>query len=181
MGFQQNHTPDERKQAMVIYAANLGRAELVEKQLAEVGLDVKIGTLRSWIHRDKDLYEQIRTEYEAVMRREMAEGFYGTAALAREVGEEALIQMRDALERGEVSLKELPKVAQSALIAAGVATDKGQLLSGQPTENVRTDFGDIQRELASVGIQVIVNGAGEAERPPVKVSQSPPALPASTD
>lgn len=170
------YTLEEKRQAMVIHVANLGRSELIEKQLAQAGLKVPLRTLRAWIQRDRDTYLQIKQEYEAAMRTHMAEGFYGTADLAVEVGREALNQMADALRSGEVTLKELPRYAQSAMIAAGVATDKGQLLSGQPTNRTETSIEDLKGELSSLGIQIVVGGAGGDKPTQVNVAATP-ALP----
>lgn len=175
------YSEEERNQALVVYASQNGRAEVVVPMLAELGLGhIPMGTLRSWVHRDRrDEYEQIKQEVAAHVRSHQADDYRAAAALATEISHEALRQVKDALQRGEVSLKDLPKTAREAMLAAAVATDKGELLSGNPTSIVKTGVDDVQRELAAVGIHIIMPGGGN-EHPVVTVSEVP-ALPAGAE
>ncbi|HEX6456255.1 MAG TPA: hypothetical protein VF009_07015 [Solirubrobacterales bacterium] len=172
------HSEQEKRQAMVVYASVSGRREHVERMLAEVGLGhINYSTLRSWVYRDrKDEYLQIKGELDGYVRSEQADHYRNVAALGRDVSEEALRQLQAALEDGQITFRDLPKVAREAMVTAGIATDKGELLSGNPTSVVKTDLEDVTRELAVFGIHVILPGASqqaEAQRP-----ASPPALPA---
>jgi hypothetical protein len=154
------YSPDVRRQALTVYASVGGRKDLALPMLAELGLEVNIRTLQDWAYRrHPDEYAQIRQEYEGFIRSQAADSYREIAALATDVASASLTQMAEALRKGEVDLKELPKFAQSAMVAAGVATDKGELLSGNPTERVSHDIGDSVRELASVGITILVPGA----------------------
>jgi hypothetical protein len=176
------HTPEEKDQALVLYAMADGRKELVIPWLKEAGIDVGINTLRGWVRRDGEHYDQIRQECEAYKRSEHAEMFSGLASLANEVSTEAMRQLRVLLAEGAITPKELPKVAVSASTTAGIATDKSQLLSGNPTARVAHDVDDLQRELASVGITVVIPGAVEpgAEKPTaIDVTPKPSALPSA--
>lgn len=166
------YTEEERRQALVVYASQNGRAEVVKPMLAELGLGhIPIRTLQSWAYRDRrDEYEQIKQEVAAYIRSQAADTYRSIAALASDVSHEALRQVADALGRGEIALKDLPKTAREAMLAAGIATDKGELLSGNPTSIVKTDVDDVRRELAAVGIQIIVPGA-----------EPPKALPAGAE
>lgn len=174
------HTPDERRQALVVFASQNGRRDLVEPMLEQLGLDINIRTLQGWAYRrHADEYAQIKQEYDAYIRSQAADNFRSVAGLATEVSSEALRQIKAALEKGEVTLKELPKAAASAMVTAGIATDKGELLSGNPTERVSHDAGDAARELASVGITILVPGAdGKLAPIEAKVKEPTPQLPA---
>lgn len=175
------YTEEERRQALVVYASQNGRAEVVKPMLAEVGLGhIPIRTLQSWAYKDRrDEYEQIKQEWAAYVRSQAADTYRSIAAVASEVGHEALRQLADALARGEIALKELPRTATEALKAAGIATDKGELLSGNPTSIVKTDVDDVKRELAAVGIQIIVPGADPQT---IDVQAKPvPALPVGAE
>lgn len=170
------YSEEERRQALVVYASQNGRAEAVKPILVELGLGhIPLKTLRSWVQRDRrDDYEQIKQEVAVYNRSQAADMYRSVAALASDVSHEALRQTFAALKRGEIPLKELPKTAREAMVAAGIATDKGELVSGNPTSIVRTDVDDVRRELASVGIQIVMPGA----LPPSTEPSPTPALPA---
>jgi hypothetical protein len=175
------YTEAERRQALVVYASQNGRAETVKPLLAEAGLGhIPIRTLQSWAYRDRrDEYEQIKQEWSAYVRSQAADTYHSIAALASDVSLEALRQTADALARGEVALKDLPKVAREAMLAAGIATDKGELLSGNPTSIVKTGIDDVRRDLASVGVTIVMPGA---ELPAIDVqTERAPALPAGAE
>jgi hypothetical protein len=173
------NTPDEMRLALTVYASQNGRADLVEPMLKDLKLSIPLKRLRSWVYRDRrDEYEQIKQEYDAYVRSQAVDGFRAVASLATEVSGEAMRQLNEALKRGEVSLKELPKAAASAMVTAGIATDKGELLSGNPTTRVAHDVDDLTRDLASVGITIVMPGAEDTK---ALDDQRTPALPAGTD
>ncbi len=174
------YTAQEKRQALTVFAMVSGSADLAGRMLAESGLGhIKVSTVQQWAYRSmREEYAQIKGEVDGHVRSQFADNYRQGAALHLEVSFEAARQMKVALEEGKISYRELPKLAQQAMLAAGIATDKGELLSGNPTSNVKTDMEDVQREAAALGITVIV-GAPPVEKGPPVIEH--PALPAGED
>jgi hypothetical protein len=156
-----SYTDAEVRKALEIHAAVSGRQDLVAKLLKDEELDIKVATVRDWATRRKrDLYQDIRQGIVTTIRTTAADRYKAVTDLALDVMDEALKQTADALKRGELQPKDLPKVAQNAAVTAGIGTDKSQLLDGQPTEIVTGGNPlDSVRELASMGITVFVPAA----------------------
>ena len=57
---------------------------------------------------------------------------------------------------GRVPLSELPKHAGDLATPAGILIDKGELLSGNPTEITRSGVADINVEVESLGIKIVL-------------------------
>lgn len=173
----------ERDQALAIFALESGREKVVTKVLAEGGLDIPFTTIRGWAYNShKERYTRIKSEVEEYARAQLADRARGFAHLGGEVVEEALLQLRDKLEAGEIKAKELPKVVHEAAVAHGIGIDKSELLSGRPTSRVSTDLPGMLRELHDMGIEFI---EGEAEEEaadslpePATSDLSQPQLPA---
>lgn len=172
------YTEKDKRQALTLYAMVSGRGDLAERMLAESGLGhIKIGTVRQWAYRSmRDDYLQIKGEVDGHVRSQMADVYRQGAQLAAEVSTEALRQLKVALEEGKLEYRELAPAAQKAMLAAGIATDKGELLSGNPTSHVKTDMEDVQREAAALGIKIVI-GAPPGPEKVAAVIEHPP-LPA---
>jgi hypothetical protein len=167
----------EKREALVVFALQSGNARLTEAMLVEVGLShIKVDTIRQWAYRSRrEEYTQIKGEVDGHVRAQLADGFRDTAAKGVEVAQEALRQLAIALEEGKIQYRDLGKSAQQAMVTAGIATEKGELLSGNPTSVVKTDVEDVKRELAAVGIQIVIGGKGKPEAIDVTPSTSTPA------
>lgn len=159
---RRRYAPDEVRRALEIHAVNNGRTDTTRKMLDKADLDVDLRTIRRWVSRDHvDLYAQIRRELETHIRENAAERFRDLYNQAADLSEEAMRQMAEALKRGELELRELPKAMQSAMVSAGIAVDKDLILTGNPNQivgNRPTTTDDLVRELESVGIKVILGG-----------------------
>jgi len=179
-----SYTDAEVRKALEIHAAVSGRKDLVVKLLKDEGLDIKIATVRDWAtRRHRDLYADIRQGIATTIRTTTADRYKAVTDLALDVMDEALKQTADALARGELQPKDLPKVAQNAAVTAGIGTDKSQLLDGQPTEIVVGGNPlDSVRELASMGISVFVPGV-DGKPVPIETTarDTRPALPVHDD
>jgi hypothetical protein len=179
------YSPQQKRIALEILAANSKMTEPTRRMLDEVGLnDLRVDTVREWARRGhKDEYDQIRQELEAWIRTNTAERFRAITSMAHDVQEEGLRQIKAALQRGELKPTEIPRALQPAAVAAGIAIDKSELLSDRPTERVSHDVGDLRRELASVGVTIIMPGEPEQTRPRAIDVQTrqPEALPVAVD
>jgi crotonobetainyl-CoA:carnitine CoA-transferase CaiB-like acyl-CoA transferase len=180
----ERYKPEDVRMALAIHAMSSGVEKEVRKELELAGLGhIKYTTLRSWVSKSrKDEYEQICQEVEAVLTRESIDKWRSLFKNAGSVATEAMRQAYEALKRGEVDPKDLTKTAKDAAVVAAVSTDKIELLSGRPTDRVaHTGVDDLQRELASVGITVVIPGADNG-KPTIDVQTRPePALPAGAE
>ena len=180
----EKYKPEDVRLALTVFALSSRAEKEVRADLEAAGLGhVKYRTLRNWVSRPgprQDEYEQICQEVDAVLSREQIDHWRGLNRNASAVATEAMRQAMEALKRGEIDVKDLTKTAKDAAVIAAVSTDKVELLSGRPTDRVaHTGVNDLQRELASVGITVIIPGADNA-KPPMD-DQRRPALPASAE
>src|SRR6476620_2740956 len=150
------YTEQERREAMICYAHELGRSDGVERLLAAVELGhITYKTVREWATRSrKEQYEQIRSEHDRYIRNQLAESFQAVSSRAVGSADESVRQYDVALKSGRVRAKDLPRGAREMATTAAILTDKAQLLSGNPTEIVRADTDDILIELRAVGIAV---------------------------
>lgn len=174
------YTEDERRIAMRIHAAASGRRDIVEEMLRAEGLTMGVRTVTHWVSRFPDEYDSIQNEHRAYVRSKAEEEIRGVTTLALEVVGESLRQSRDALARGEIAPKDLPATAKAGMVSVGISVDKSELLSGNPTQITRgADTEDLKRELASVGITVILPGS--EDRTPaaldVQAREAPAGLP----
>lgn len=167
-----SYSEAERRQAMAVYAFVSGREKAGVELLADAELEMKWSTVRSWVTRHREDYQQVKAEVDDHARSILGDGHRRLAAMAMENEEETLRQIATLLEEGKISPKELPKVLQSHGIVAGIHTEKSELLSGHPTSRVASDLGDIEGALKAAGIEVIQGVATE---------DAVPALPAGDD
>lgn len=161
---------------MAVYAFVSGREKSGVELLKEADLDVKWGTVRSWVSRRREEYAQVKAEVDDHARSMMADSHRRLASMAMENEEEGLRQAADLLREGKITAKELPKLLQSMGILSGIHTEKSELLSGHPTSRVASDIGDIEAALKAAGVEVIT---GTAEELPEGEDQ--PELPAGDD
>lgn len=167
------YSPDEKRDAMAAYAFCSGNQQKTEKLLSDAGLTVSFHTIVGWVRREKDLYEQVKAEIDGHTRSMMADSHKRLANMYMEGEEIGLAQLIKDLESGELTGKDLARALKDMSVGSAVHTDKGELLSGQPTARVATDANDIKRELASLGIHVIESDAVEEPEPkelPVETS-----------
>lgn len=151
------YTEDIRRQALSLYAMENGRREPVTHLLAQAGLDIPYSTLRSWaVDSHKDLYQQIRGEIDQFVRLRMSDQARAAASLAMDTMTETVRQYREGLVEGRVPLSDLPKHARDLATPAGILIDKGELLSGNPTEITRSGVADINVEVESLGIKIVL-------------------------
>lgn len=158
---RRRYTPDEVRQALEIHASVNGREDLVGKLLKDSGLTMTTATVRDWAtRRHRDEYADVRQGIQTHIRINASDRFKATTSRALDVVDESLRQIGEALKRGEIDPKNLPKVAQQAAVSAGISVDKSQLLDGEPTEIVGAtgDMGDLIRSLGAVGMTMIVGG-----------------------
>jgi len=167
------YTDAERRQAMAVYAFVSGREKAGVELLGDADLEIPWGTVKNWVTRHKEDYQQVKAEVDGHARAILADSHRRLATMAMENEEEALKQVATLLEEGKIAPKELPKLLQAHGIVSGIHTEKSELLSGHPTSRVASDLGDIEAALAAAGVQVIQGTA--VELPPV------PALPAAGD
>jgi hypothetical protein len=181
----EKYRPEDVSMALTVFAMSSKVEKEVRANLAEAGLGhVNYRTLRSWVGKPgpkRDLYEQICAELDAAFTRERIEKWSDVLKISGSVVTEAMRQALVALERGEIDVKDLTKTAKDAAVAAAVATDKIELLSGRPTDRVANTGSaeDLIRELGVNGITVIVPGQPEKKPDAIDVQAKPPAeLPA---
>jgi hypothetical protein len=176
------YRPEDVRMAMTVWAMSSGIEKEVTAELQKLGLGhIKHNTVRMWVTRSRrDEYEQIAQEVDSVLTRALVDQWRGNVSIAGSVAREAMRQAMEALKRGEISVKDLTKTAKDAAVVAAVGTDKVELLSGRPTDRVaNAGVEDLTRELASVGITVVIPGA-PTPKPAIDV-QKQPALPASAE
>lgn len=166
------YSETERRQAMAVYAFVSGREKAGVELLKDAELDINWGTIRSWVTRHREDYQQVKAEVDDHARSILGDAHRRLAAMAMENEEEALRQVATLLEEGKISPRDLPKILQSHGIIAGIHTEKSELLAGHPTSRVSSDLGDIESALKVAGIEII---QGTATEEPV------PALPAGDD
>jgi hypothetical protein len=159
------YTEAERRQAMACYAFVSGREQAGAELLEDAELDIPWGTVRSWVNRYREDYQQVKSEVDGHARAIMGDSHRRLATMAMENEEEALRQVATLLEEGKVSPKELPKLLQAHGIVAGIHTEKSELLAGHPTSRVASDIGDIEAALEAAGVQVIQGTAVEEPLP----------------
>lgn len=162
---QREYAETERKQAMAIYAFVSGREKAGVELLEDAELDIPWGTIRSWVTRHREDYQQVKVEVDGHARAILADSHRRLASMAMENEEEGLRQVAVLLEEGKVSPRELPKLLQAHGILSGIHTEKSELLAGHPTSRVASDIGDIESALKDAGVEVIQGTATEEELP----------------
>jgi hypothetical protein len=183
MSTRRSYTDAEVRKALEIHAAVSGRQDLVARMLKDEGLTMTVATVRDWAtRRHRDLYADIRQGISTTIQITASDRYKAVTGRALDVMDEALRQTAEALRRGEIQPKDLPKVAQNAAVSAGIGTDKSQLLDGEPTAIVSgsTTAVEAARELESVGMVIYVpTSAGP--RPLTEVMAPTSGLPEHVD
>jgi hypothetical protein len=153
----------------------------VEKQLREQLRDQWHSLLRTSGELSEDILARINEELTA-RDSELLEVEVAIERLG-EVGDDdkETLRMRKELwerrDRLRVDLKDLAKLLHESGVMGGIATEKLQLLTGQPTQLVEHSFPELQRALDAKGIRLVVGQGSAAPLPPKPV----PALPAAAD
>jgi len=154
----------------------------VEKQLRERLRDQWHSLLRMSHELSEDILHRINDELTA-RDSELLEVEVAIERLG-EIGEDdkETLRMRKELwerrDRLRVDFKDLTKLLHESGVMGGIATEKLQLLTGQPTQLVEHSFPELQRALDAKGIRLVVGqGPAAPPRPPKPV----PALPAAAD
>lgn len=167
----------EKEEALLLYAMEAGRAKLVEPLLREAGLEIPIETVKNWANRsERERYQRIKVEAEATIRERLEGRARRLAQLGGEVGEEALLQLKDKLANEKLDARVLAKLVHEAGVGYGIGVDKSEKLAGRPTARVSFDLPGLLRELRSLGAEFAL------EQSPIKVeAEQQPALPSGND
>lgn len=167
----------EKEEALLLYAMESGRAKLVEPLLREAGLEIPIETVKNWANRsERERYQRIKVEAEATIRERLEGRARRLAQLGGEVGEEALLQLKDKLANEKLDARVLAKLVHEAGVGYGIGVDKSEKLAGRPTARISFDLPGLLRELRSLGAEF------DLEQSPIKVeAEQQPALPSGND
>ncbi len=168
------YTPEERRQALTVFAMCDSHARQAETALAEVGLGhVNVRTLQQWAYRDRrDEYAQIKAEVDTYVHARRADQYHALAAELGASGFEAARQTAEALAEGRIGVKELPRATRELVLAAAAASDKAEELSGNRPPPVKVDLTVIAAELTAIpGVRVRMPAREAAE----ERTQLPPA------
>ncbi len=153
----------------------------VEKQLRERLRDQWHSLLRMSHELSEDVLHRINDELTA-RDSELLEVEVAIERLG-EIGDddkETLRMRKDLWERRDrlrVDFRDLTKLLHESGVMGGIATEKLQLLTGQPTQLVEHSFPELQRALDAKGIRLVVGQGAAPPLPPKPV----PALPAAAD
>lgn len=132
---KRTYTDEDRERARVAWETN-GRS--VRATARDTG--IPLATVQAWIVAwenpppppiaSPDVYEQV---YEAIRTEKKAEVIEAAWRVAKAAFEEALAKLPEAS-------------ARDAATVAGIAVDKAQLLSGDPTERLAIDWDNLTEE-----------------------------------
>lgn len=153
----------------------------VEKQLRERLRDQWHSLLRMSHELSEDILHRINDELTA-RDSELLEVEVAIERLG-EIGDDdkEMLRMRKELwerrDRLRVDFKDLTKLLHESGVMGGIATEKLQLLTGQPTQLVEHSFPELQRALDAKGIRLVVGQGSAPPLPPKPVI----ALPAAAD
>lgn len=168
------YTPEEVETALSAHVLESGRSKQVVALLKEAGFDIPIATIRTWAYRTKrEQYETLKSQLHSHVDSQLGDTFSRLATMSGEIAEEALKQIKEHLDNGQMDPKELSKVLHESMVAAGISTEKAQLLAGKPTERIAVDFGEIKRTLEERhGVKLgFIDGTATEEPDPPQLDQ----------
>lgn len=145
----------------------------VEKQLRERLRDQWHSLLRMSGELSEDILNRINEELTA-RDSELLETEVAIERLG-EIGDDDkdTLRMRKELwerrDRLRIDFKDLTKLLHESGVMGGIATEKLQLLTGQPTQLVEHSFPELQRALEAKGIRLLVGQGNAAPLPPKPV------------
>jgi hypothetical protein len=159
---RKNYTDQEVDAGLTAFAICSGRHERAAELLKrETGFEVPAETIRGWARRTHpERYQRIREEVAPKLQRQMADTHQALADMAAEMETEAVERLRTEMKSGEVEARDLSGIFKNAAIAAGIHTEKAELLNGRPTSRRERSAEEVLRSLKSKGLQFI---EGEAE------------------
>jgi len=164
MNRRNRHTPEERHEALTVYASCEGRRDLYEKTKADLGLQVSLSAVRSIAYEHRELYEQIKAEVEQSNRLRMQDRYGAFSDAAMDAAEEGARQTMEALQAGSLRPKELPRATREMVEAARIATEEKETLAGRRQPASPVSFTILLKELAELP-GVTVRGVEDSERP----------------
>lgn len=161
------YSAEEIDIALAVFAIEGGRERRVRAQLRAAGLKATYKTVHRWAYDTyHERYERISIEVEKQVGAKLADTFHRLAAISAELGEEVLDRIRAALKRcdeggTEVDFRDLAKLLHESGIMGGIATEKLQLLKGNPTQLVEHSFPEIRAALERKGVRMLPPGSAQ--------------------
>jgi|GEM_PF-4573562 len=178
---RKDYTDQEVDAGLTAYAICSGRHERAAALLKkETGFEVPAETIRGWARRTHpDRYERIREEVAPKLQRQMADTHQALADMAATMEAEAVEKLQRRIQQGDVEDKDLANIFKNAAIAAGIHTEKAELLNGRPTSRRERSADEVLRSLEGKGLQFIEGEAEEIESGPETLAVAVPPSPNS--
>jgi hypothetical protein len=109
-----------------------GKIAEAARLLAKDDDPIPESTLRDWLRKRADLYENIRAREMPRIKQAAAERHMQLAAKHAELSEKIVDKMRAAVDRDELKPNQLAPALHTANIGSGVHVDKAKILRGEP-------------------------------------------------
>lgn len=120
--------------------------------LSETGWRIPEETIRSWAYRTyPDRYARIRLEVAPKLQTQMADTHQALAETAARMEAETVDKLQARVKTGKVEDKDLANIYKASAIAAGIHTEKAELLNGRPTQRVERDATTVLQKLKARG------------------------------
>jgi hypothetical protein len=162
----QKRTDDELTAGLLAMAVHLNRSKDAENALKAQGLDIPAATLRSWVKRYPERYEEVRRANQAAI-----EDIYrsGLLATAREAHEAISMGVKEAVKQLKTErVHNAAQWTQQMASTTKLLVEELKTLEGKPAEHVHTIRTDARENLAETmqKLGLVVEGTAE-EIPPV--------------
>ncbi len=132
--------------------------------VAEQHCDTSATTLKAWKVRHADRYYELAEKYRPELEKRIVSDLLESHTLASAVETAGLEKMREGIDDGSLSGKELAGAVRSATIAKGVSADKVLAFSGRPVNpQPDRDPGEILQSLARKGIRITLDSPGREQ------------------
>jgi hypothetical protein len=150
---KRDYSQEEITKGLLSVAYWNGNCRKASAFLKEGGVKVPQKTLWRWYRQQYVAeYEQLRTEILPKVREKAAEDAMSLAESQREVAMEATEALKGKMD--EIKPRDLSTTVRNMSVAAGVETDKAQLLAGQPTAIVMRSASEVLRSLKAKGVRI---------------------------
>jgi hypothetical protein len=162
------YSDEEIDRGLVALALHAGNRRAASEALAREGVEIPQDTLRHWLERKRDRYDELRTELLPRIRERIAQQSEDLAQAYAEKELELLAGLKDE----PMKPSDRASVIRNLSTSRGISVDKAMAMRGMPTQIVEHRTADhTWAKLKEMGL--VVDSTAEELDPPASPASDP--------